>query len=411
MNPGKCISAAILIAVFSCTKETELSQWRGPDRNGTYNETGLLKQWPDGGPELLWSVNGLGIGYGSACVTGKNVFILGMKDSTGYAYCFDAAGKAVWQKEYGKDWTQNYNGPRSTPTYINGLLYFVSGRGVATCMDARNGNIKWQVDMPEAFGAQDTYWGFAESPLIDGERIILTPGGKEHNVVALDRFSGKLIWTSKGNGEPSAFCSPVLVTHNNTRLVVAQTAGSVLGIDAENGQVCWTIPLKQEHSINANNPIYHDGRIYCACEKGDTNTGHLMIKLSEDGKTAEAGWRNQELFNLMEGLIWQDGYIFSSNMEGKNWYCLDAVTGTLKYSSDQVDGGAIIYADGLFYCYGTSGTMALVQAGSDSCRVVGSFEVKLGTDQHWAHPVIHDAKLYIRHGDVLMCYDIADKSL
>jgi outer membrane protein assembly factor BamB len=403
----KSLLAVFVFILVSCSDRTEFSQWRGPDRDGKYPQTGLLKQWPEEGPQLLWSYEGLGAGHGSVSVAGDQIFVLGMPDTMGVIYSFDWKGNLLWQKEYGLEWYINYTGSRSSPTIVDELLYFVSGQGVAFCMDIESGEINWRVDMFEKFGAQGTQWGIAESPLIDGNRIILTPGGPEHNVVALDRFTGETVWTSQGKGEQSAYCSPILVEHNETRLIVTMTAESVLGIDADNGDTYWSVPHKQGNKINANSPVYGGGRVFSASAQADTTQGHLMIQLSEDGKYAEVGWRNEELFNLIGGLILHEGALYSSTFEKKEWFSIDAGTGDLNYMSDQVSGGALIFAEGLFYCYGTDGVLALIEAGETDIRVISSFKVPLGTDQHWAHPVIHDQRLYVRHGDALMCYDIA----
>jgi outer membrane protein assembly factor BamB len=408
MSLQKSIHAILTLMMVSCSSgREELSQWRGPERDGRYPGTVLLDQWPEEGPEMLWSYEGLGAGHGSVSFAGDRAFVLGMPDTTGVIYCFDRKGNLLWQKEYGTEWYTNYTGTRSTPTIIDGLLYFVSGRGVAFCMEAESGEVVWSVDMFEKFGAQETIWGIAESPLLDGDRIILTPGGKEQNVVALDRYTGEVIWTSKGNGEPSAYCSPILVEHSGTRLIIARTAESVLGINADDGQMLWRIEHRQVNNIHANSPVYDNGRIFCASENADTADGHLMIQLSDDGKTAEVGWRNEDRFNLMGGLILHGGFLYSSAYNKKEWYCMDTGTGKLRYISDQVSGGALIFADGLFYCYGTDGVLALIEADENSARVISSFEVRLGTREHWAHPVIHDGKLYVRHGDALICYDIS----
>jgi len=395
-----------LIVMVSCADNKELSQWRGPDRDGKYSQTGLLPQWPDDGPEMLWSFEGLGTGHGSVSIAEDQLFVLGMPDTIGVIYCFDLEGNLLWQKKYGLEWYANYTGPRSTPTITDGLLYFVSGQGVAFCMDTRNGEVLWSCDMFEKFGAQETDWGIAESPLLDGDRIIITPGGAEHNVVALDRFSGEIIWTSKGNGEQSSYCSPIPVQHNDTRLIVTMTAESVLGIDADNGQTFWRIQHKQGNKINANSPVYGGGRVFCASAQADTTHGHLMIQLSEDGENAEVGWRNEEWFNLLGGIILHEGSLYSSTNNKKEWYSIDAGTGNLNYVSDQISGGATIFSDGLFYNYGTDGVLALIEAGENDCTVISSFKVPLGTDQHWAHPVIHNGRLYVHHGNAVMCYDI-----
>ena len=396
----------VLIVMVSCADNKELSQWRGPDRDGKYSQTGLLPQWPDDGPEMLWSYEGLGTGHGSVSIAEGQLFVLGMPDTIGVIYCFDLEGNLLWQKEYGLEWYANYTGPRSTPTITDGLLYFISGQGVAFCMDTKNGEVRWSCDMFEKFGAQETAWGIAESPLLDGDRIIITPGGAEHNVVALDRFSGETIWTSKGNGEQSAYCSPILAQHNDTRLIVTMTAESVLGIDADNGQTFWRIQHKQGNKINANSPVYDGGRVFCASAQADTTQGHLMIQLSEDGKTAEVGWRNEEWFNLLGGIILHERSLYSSTNNKKEWYSIDAGTGNLNYVSDQISGGATIFANGLFYNYGTDGVLALIEAGENDCTVISSFKIPLGTDQHWAHPVIHNGRLYVHHGNAVMCYDI-----
>ena len=410
MYSNKLLQAVLVFIMVSCSGKKEFSQWRGPDRDGKYPQTGLLKEWPAGGPEMLWSYEGLGAGHGSVSIAGDRLFVLGMPDTIGVIYSFDMQGNLLWQKEYGLEWYANYTGPRSTPTIIGGLLYFVSGQGVAICMETETGEVLWRMDMFEKFGAQKTTWGIAESPLLNGGRVILTPGGAEHNMVALDRFTGETIWTSKGNGEPSAYCSPILVQHNDTRLIVTMTAESVIGIDADDGHSLWRIEHRQGNKINANSPVYNDGKVFCASGQADTLEGHVMIRLSEDGKRAEAGWRNEERFNLLGGLILHEGYLYSSTFNKKEFYCIDTGTGDLKYVSDQVSGGAIIFAEGLFYCYGTDGVLALVEADETGCRVISSFKVQLGTNQHWAHPVIHDGSLYVHHGDALMCYDIAEKS-
>ena len=397
----------LIVMVVSCSGRKEMSQWRGPERDGKYPETGLLNQWPDDGPKMLWSFEGLGAGHGSVSIAEGQIFVLGMPDTVGVIYSFDMEGDLLWHQEYGLEWSASYTGSRSTPTIVDGLLYFVSGQGVAVCMNAGSGEVLWSVDMFERFEAQETSWGIAESPLVDGDRIIITPGGVEHNVVALDRFTGETIWTSNGNGDQSAYCSPILVLHNDTRLIVTMTAESVLGIDADNGQTLWRIAHKQGNMINANSPVYNGGRVFSASGRADTTKGHLMIQLSENGKTAEVGWRNEDWFNLLGGIILHEGALYSSTFDKKEWYCIDAETGNLNYVSDQVSGGAIIFSEGLFYCYGTDGVLALIEANETESRVISSFEVPLGTNQHWAHPVIHKGRLYVRHGDALMCFDIA----
>jgi outer membrane protein assembly factor BamB len=405
---GSILPILILI-LLSCSDSKEMSPWRGPDRDGKFPQESLLKAWPEDGPTMLWSFEGLGAGHGSASIAGDRIFVLGMPDTMGVIYAFDMHGTLLWQKEYGLEWYTNYTGPRSTPTIVDDLLYFISGQGVVYCMEASSGTVMWSRDMFSEFGAQKIRWGIAESPLIDGDRIIITPGGMEHNVVALNRFNGETIWTGKGNSDPSAYCSPIMIQHNDTRLIVTMTAESILGIDAENGQTYWRVEQRQGNDIHANSPVYQDGMIFCASAAADSLNGHVMLKLSEDGRVAEVGWRNEDLRNLMGGIILHDGCTYSSAYRKKEWFCIDALKGNVKYVSNEVAGGALIFADGLFYHYGTDGQMSLMEADRSDSRVVSRFSIPLGTDQHWAHPTIHKGRMYVRHGNALMCYDIAAK--
>ncbi len=211
---------SIIVTVVGCKQQTVKSDWRGPARNGVYAEAELLKYWPDSGPELIWSYEGLGAGHSSVGIGNNRVYINGMPDTLGVLYSFDLDGNLLWEKVYGEEWHKDYTGPRSTPIVVDELVYIESGMGAVYCFNAFSGEVVWEVDLLEKFEAKNIQWGMAESLLIDGERLICTPGGEDYNIVALNRHSGETIWTSKGYGEPAAYCSPVLVVHNNTRLIV-----------------------------------------------------------------------------------------------------------------------------------------------------------------------------------------------
>jgi outer membrane protein assembly factor BamB len=285
----------------------------------------------------------------------------------------------------------------------------MSGQGIVYCYDGNSGDLIWSVDLLKKFNAENIEWGMAESPLIDGNIIFCTPGGKKNNVVALNRFDGETIWTSSGNHQPSAYCSPILVNHNNSRLIITNTAESVIGVDAETGEPYWNIEQRQQYGIHANTPIYYRGRILCSTAEYDSGQdGTVQIQLSKDGKKAEVKWRNESVKNLINGYILKDGFVYGSPFNASEWYCLNWETGKVEYITKALDSGAIIYADGLFYCYSHKGEMALVDADRKEFKVISSFKVPLGTKQHWAHPVIDKGRLYIRHGDALMVYDIAN---
>jgi outer membrane protein assembly factor BamB len=385
------------------------SQWRGPNRDGKYPEKNLLKKWPDSGPEIIWSFEGLGDGHGNVGIGMDRIFVCGMIDSLGHLFSFDLSGKLLWKKPYGPEWYKDYTGVRSTPTVVDDLVYFESGQGVVYCYNGKTGTLIWSIDLLSKFNAENIQWGMAESLLVDGDKIYCTPGGKEHNVVALNRFSGATIWTSKGNGQPAAYCSPILVNHNGTQLIVTMTAESVIGIDANTGESYWNIEQRQGNKIHANTPIYYDGKIMCSSASNKEGfDGTVLIQLSEDGRNAEVIWRNTDITNLMGGFILQDGFVYGSKYRSSEWYCLDWETGKVQYISKPFRNGVVVYADGLFYCYSEGGEMALADGDPNSFTVISEFKIPLGTNQHWAHPVLDDGRLYVRHGDALMVYDIQD---
>lgn len=387
----------------------ESLQWRGPHRNGIYDEKGLLRSWPDGGPALIWSYQGLGAGHGNAGIGKERIFLLGMPDKTGVLYAFNFSGKLLWKKEYGPEWTENYYGPRSTPVVIEDRVYFESGTGTVFCYNANSGDKIWSVDLLEKFNATNVTWGMAESLLIEGDRLYCTPGGKENNIVALNRFTGATIWTSPGNRQPSAYCSPSLIKHNKASLIVTMTERSIVGVDAITGRFYWQVPQFQRNKIHANIPVYYNGSIYCSSENDETNSGIVALKLSEDGKSVKTEWRNESFRNLIGGIIVTDGHIYGSVYRSNMWCCLRAADGQILYSSDKLGSGNIIMADGLFYCYSEQGEMALVSANPSAFNVISRFQIPLGTDQHWSHPVIFRGRLYLRHGNALMVYDIKAK--
>ena len=392
--------------IFSPGENKEISQWRGQNRDGIYNEKGLLKAWPEKGPELLWSFNGLGEGHCSPAFGNNKLFILGMPDSIGVLYSFDLKGKLLWKKEYGVEWHLNYTGPRSTPTVVGDLVYFESGQGTVFCYNGNTGKKIWSVDLLKKFNAKNLTWGMAESILIEGDRLFCTPGGKDNNVVALNRFTGETIWTSPGNHQPAAYCSPVFIRHNNVELIVTMTAASIICINAQTGQFYWQVPQIQGNKIHANSPVYYKGRVYCSSQTGKENSGLVAIKLSDDGRTAQIEWRNKEYSNLISGFVIRDGYLYGSKYEKRVWNCIDLATGGILINSNKLGDGVIIWADGLFYCYSEQGEMALTDASPASFNVISRFKIQLGTGPHWSHPVIHKGRLYVRHGNALMVYNI-----
>lgn len=404
MRPGIFLTFLSVFITVLDLQGADNSQWRGPNRNGIYPEKNLLKAWPPAGPKLLWSVTGLGVGHSSAAVAAGRVYVTGMVQDTGYLFAFDMNGKLLWKKPYGKEWDEGHPGARTTPTVYDGQIYLMSGYGRVVCFDATKGNELWSLDLVKSYGARNLRWGMTESLLVDGDRVFCTPGGKDATIVALDRLTGKTIWQSS-NGQKSAYCSPTLVQHGNTRLLLTMTAESIVALNPTNGKIVWQYPHITRYDINPNTPIYHDGFIYCTSGYG---TGSVKLKLSADGKSVKEIWRNKILDSQMGAAVLVNGYIYGSGHSNKGWHCLDWETGEIKFSSNDLGRkGNIIYADGLMYCYGEKGDIGLVKPDPKFFNILSSFVITMGTAEHWAHLVVADGRLYVRHGDVLMVYSIS----
>lgn len=394
-------------------QKTEISDWRGPNRDGIFPGTNLLKKWPEIGPEMLWSFEGLGFGHSSVAVANNKVYVTGIKDtivSAGTLYTFDLNGKLLWQKDYGKDFSLNFHGTRSTPVIVDDLIYIESGMGAVYCLNTETGEQVWSVDFIEDLGVDSVIqFGYAESVLIDGDNLICVPGGKENNVVALNRFTGKKVWSSKGFEEPATYNSPILIDRNGQRLVIAMSAGSVMGIDAETGEMYWRVEQTQQNKIHANTPLYFDGKLVVASAGRENTSGLVQLQLSENGKSAEVVWRNKKFINLMGGLVRIDTCIYGSAYLKNDWQVINWNTGEMLVQNKELGGGSIIYADGMFYCYAENdGEVALAKASPEKFEIVSKFKVPLGTDQHWARMVIGDGKLFVRHGNALMVYKISE---
>ena len=383
----------------------DLIQWRGENRDGIYKETGLLKQWPETGPALLWHFDDLGQGHSSAVVGKDRIWISGMEGDKGFVYSFDLTGKLLWKTEYGVEWTENWNGQHSTPLLYNGKLYTISAFGKLVCMDAADGKIVWTVDFLKDYDGVNIQWGITENLLVDNNVLYCTPGGKIANVVALDPSSGKLIWKSAGFEEASAYCSPMIIKLPSIKLLVTHTANSIIGIDATNGKPLWKFEHTNKYSVHANTPIYSNGNLLCFSGYGK---GCVMLKVAPDGSGVEKIWENKLLDNQMGGLILFNGKVYGSGQDSRSWFCVDWNTGKEIYSEKITGKGNIIFADGMLYCYGDNGEVVLVEPTETGFKKVSSFKVPYGDNKfHWAHLVIKDKKLYVRHGNSLMVYSIA----
>ena len=271
------------------------------------------------------------------------------------------------------------------------------------CIKAEDGAIIWQVNLFEDYDARNIQWGVTENLLIDDDKLYVTPGGVEANVIALNKDDGTLIWKSKAKGEKSAYCSPMVIEHGGKKMLVTHTEFSIIGLDAKNGHLLWSFEHINKYAVQPNTPIYKDGFLYCFSGYGK---GGVMLHISEDGNSVKEVWKDENLDNQMGGTIELDGKIYGAGASNKKWFCLDWKTGEKLYEDKFIGVGNIIFAEGLLYCYGQDGKIALVEPKENAFNVISTFKVPYGEKQHWAHLVIHNKKLYVRHGTSLMVYDI-----
>ena len=405
---------SILLAGGFCLAD-DWPQFRGLNRDGKSAETGLLKKWPKDGPKLLWSVDGLGIGFSSVAIADGYVYTTGMLDGEGFLFTYDLAGNLKWKKSYGPEWQRSHRGTRTTPTVDDDRVYVFGGTGMLVCFNAKAGKKIWEVKTLEKFEAKNIRWGMSGSPLIDGRKVYCTPGGKKGTIVALDKLTGQTIWATTGLNELSAYSSPILIERGPNRLLVNVIQKSVICVNADDGKLIWRIPYETSFDTGIVSPVYKDGCIFVTSvvERGIT-TGGLMIQLSEEGTSAAKKW-NEPVFDCHHGgVVLVDGYLYGSNFKSipkGDWVCLDWDSGKVMYEAHwNGNKGPVIYADGMLYCYDeNTGDVALVKPSPKRFEIASSFRVTEGDGKHWAHPAISDGRLYIRHGDALMAYEIKSK--
>lgn len=402
------VITVLLLAMFtsSCINNPgEVSHWRGPNGDGIYSDKELLKEWPEDGPTVAWKYEHLGKGYSSPAFTSEEFFITGTTDSIGSIFCFTHEGELIWKKEYGKEWLVNFPGSRATPTIVDDYGYVLSCVGVLYCFDTDNGDNIWSVDLMKEYGGRQIPFGMTEILRVDGDKIYCTPGGTDSNVLALNRFTGELIWESEGAGTPSAYCPITIFTHAGTKYLATVTSLNVMALNAENGEVAWTFPTENKAAIHANSPLYRDGHLFIM---NGWENGSFMLKIAENGKSVERVWKN-DFMDLENGdAILIGDNLFGSNWEHKGFSCVDWNTGEEKFTTKEFTSGTIIYADGMFYWFGINGKVGLIKATDEAFEVISSFQLEgKKSRDHSAHLVIHDKKLFIRYDSVLWAFDIA----
>ncbi len=383
-------------------------RFRGPAGDGQFDETGLLRKWPDVGPKLAWSVEGLGQGYSSATVVDGTVYITGMDDKNqGYLFAFGLDGSTKWKTIYGPEMGKSgpaRPGTRGTPTIDGDKIFVMSSFGKVVTIETTKGKVLRTVDLLERFGAEQAKFGFAECVLVDGRKLICTPGGPDVSLAALNKNTGETVWQTKGLSLPSGYCSARLIRHSGRRMIVTMLEKTLVAVDPDTGKLLWQHEYPQKYGVQPNPPLYEDGMLYICSGAG---AGGQMLTLADDGLSATPKWADKTLDCQMHGLVIIDGYIYGGAQSANNGLvCLEFKTGKVMWKTNEIKRGAVIAADGMLYDYSEDGTMYLIKPNPKAFEPVSKFTVSKGTGDHWAHPIIAHGRLYIRHGDALMVYNI-----
>lgn len=390
--------------------EPNWPQWRGPRRDGLSEEKGLLPSWPAGGPALLWKAEGLGMGWSSPIVVGERLYLTGDVGDDLVIFALDHQGKVVWRAKNGRSWKTPYPGARACCAYSEGRLYHLNAHGRLACLDAGSGRELWAVDTLERFGGKNITWAVSECLLVDGPRVIVTPGGTKALMAALDKRTGETVWTTAPlEADRTSHSSPILLQYAGRRLIANCSSAHGFGVDADTGKLLWTVPLTNPHGVNVATPIYGAGCLFFVTPYAEH--GRLYrLRANANDLTAEHVWTSP--IDTVTGCgVLVDGTLFASGYrEVKSWLALDWQTGQTKCELKDLTTGAALYADQRLYILDEAGTAALLKTGPSSMEIVSQFRLTTARARDaWAHPVLHDGRLYLRYHDTLWCYDVKDR--
>lgn len=404
MRMHRRLSAVLLAGLFlaATSRASDWPQWRGPTRDGRSPETGLLKRWPGGGPKQVWKVTGLGAGYSSPTISGGAIYITGHSDGQLVLKALDLNGNEKWAVTHGRGWTNNYPAARGSATVDGKNVYLLSGHGLLTCYATKDGRKLWSADITKRFGGRPAHWGYAESPLVLGRGVLVTPGGSKC-VVALDKMTGRVFWTSRGLNDGAQYSSLISFKVGERGFLATMTQQSLVCLSAGNGQFQWRNDRAAGSTAVIPTPVYSDGYVFGASGYGN---GGACVKVSLAGTRLDGqqAWATDDMVCQLGGFVIVDGYIYGNHNNG--WTCLDLKTGRKLWQGRGVGKGSVIWADGMLYTFSENrGKMGLVEASPTGFRPAGEFSVE-GNGKSWAHPVISGGVLYLRYEKNLYAFDI-----
>jgi outer membrane protein assembly factor BamB len=409
----KICLTVLFCSAFAPIVFCQLLEWRGPDRSGIYNETGLMKMWPQDGPELLWESSKMGDGYSSPTITDDAVYVTGRKDSSDVLTALTLDGKKKWETVYGKAWMTNHTGSRCTPTFYDGNIFLISGSGDIVCIGS-DGKIKWSKNHYSLYEGKPIKFGISESPIVVDNMVIASPGGKKASMVAFSIKDGKVIWEAESLSQEPQYVNPKLIEYAGKKMIVTVMGTYIFAVNTRDGKILWKLNypeinaatgnVRMNHSIT---PLYRDGNILIA---NGYNWVALKLKLSADGNSVQKVWENRNFDPQHGGVVLLGNNLYGANHQSApadTWVCVDWTSGKTLWTSKWYSKGSVISADGMLYLFEEkSGHIALAKPDSSKLDIVSEFQITKGEGPYWAHPVINKGRLYIRHGEVLMAYRI-----
>jgi outer membrane protein assembly factor BamB len=409
------IFAAVSVCSFAVTAGADdWPGWRGPQRTGISKETGLLKAWPKDGPKLLWQVTDVGDGYSTPAVVGDRLYVLSNKGTDDEFLQARSAkdGTQVWSVRLGKvgpNQMANYPAARSTPSVDGEFVYALGSDGDLVCAKTGDGAIVWRKSLRTDFGGAPGLWAYSESPLVDGDLLVCTPGGADATLVALDKKQGTLVWKSAiPGGDQAAYASIISVEVGGLKQYVQFLQNGLVGVEAKTGKFLWRYNKTAANSLaNIPTPIVHDGYVFSTSGKG--GAGLVKLKVDNGKASAEEVYFKKGLPSSIGGTVLRGNALFGTNANGL--LCIDFATGEEVWQDRSVGPASVCYADGRLYLHGENGDLALVEPTAEAYREHGRFtppgQPNRGKSKAWAYPVVANGRLYIRDLGVIWCYNIA----
>jgi len=404
------LSSAFTLAVTLTLSAADWPQFRGPNRDGISKETGLLKEWSKDGPAKVWQVKGLGVGFGTPSIANGMIFGMGIRDEKDGVWALkESDGSELWFTPFDDARKPNQNnGPSGTPTFHDGKLYTISSKGKLACLDAKTGKSAWQVDFVKDFGGGIPAWGFCESPLIDGDKLICTPGGKTA-IVALNKNTGEVIWKSAlPKSEGAQYSSVLPVEIGGQRQYIQFLRGGVVSVGASDGAFLWRYDHPANGTANCSMPLYADGAVFAASAYG-TGGGLAQISKADDKYEAKESYFDKAMQNHHGGMVLVDGHIYGTG--SGTLRCIEFKTGKVMWEERGPGKGSVTFADGHIYARNErTGNVYLVEANPKEYTQKGMLtQPDRSKNSAWAYPVVANGKLYLRDQDILLCYDIKAK--